>query len=79
MAQPVHMASHVRYAYDYHRTVYEEHSVLNWFRGILQTDGGFDASKIALTEGQRMDDLELALLPVLRSRAPQFTALTSAA
>ena len=99
------------HAYDYHRTVYEEHSVLNWFRGILQTDGGLDASKmslqwcrnvlrmvtphmwicrallqqvdrtaleavaqvtetndalkIALTEGQRMDDLELALLPVL--------------
>lgn len=99
------------HAYDYHRTVYEEHSVLNWFRGILQTDGGLDASKmslqwcrnvlrmvtphmwicralvqqvdrtaleavaqvaetndtlkIVLREGQRMDDLELALLPVL--------------
>ena len=99
------------HAYDYHRTVYEEHSVLNWFRGILQTDGGLDSSKmsvqwcrnalrmvtphmwicrallqqvdrtaleavaqvtetndvfkIALNEGQRLDDLELALLPVL--------------
>ena len=99
------------HAYDYHRTVYEEHSVLNWFRGILQTDGGLDSSKmsvqwcrnalrmvtphmwicrallqqvdraaleavahvtetndafkIALREGQGLDDLELALLPVL--------------
>jgi hypothetical protein len=99
------------HADDYHRTVYEEHSVLNWFRGILQTDSGLDASKmslqwcrnvlrmvtpnmwicralleqvdrtaleavaqvtetndvfkIALNEGQRLDDLELALLPVL--------------
>jgi hypothetical protein len=99
------------HADDYERTVYEEHSVLNWFRGILQNDGGLNASKmseqwcrnvlrmitphmwicgallqqvdrtaleavaditeangafkIALREGQRMDDLELALLPVL--------------
>ena len=99
------------HADDYHRTVYEEHSVLNWFRGILQNDGGLNASKmslqwcsnvlrmvtphmwmcrtlleqvdraaleavahltetndafkIALREGQGLDDLELALLPVL--------------
>ena len=99
------------HAYDYHRTVYEEHSVLNWFRGILQTDGGLDSSKmsvqwcrnalrmvtphmwicrallqqvdrtaleavaqvtetndafkIVLRQGQGLDDLELALLPVL--------------
>jgi hypothetical protein len=99
------------HADDYHRTVYEEHSVLNWFRGILQTDSGLNASKmslqwcrhvlrmvtphmwvcralleqvdraaleavalvsetndafkITLREGQRLDDLELALLPVL--------------
>jgi hypothetical protein len=99
------------HADDYHRTVYEENSVLNWFRGILQTDGGLNASKmslqwcrnvlrmvtphmwicralfhqvdraaleavaqvtetneafrIALNEGQALDDLELALLPVL--------------
>ena len=99
------------HADDYHRTVYEEHSVLNWFRGILQTDGGLNESKmslqwcsnvlrmvtphmwicraliqqvdraaleavaqvtetkgafkIALKEGQGLDDLELALLPVL--------------
>jgi hypothetical protein len=85
--------------------------VLNWFRGILQTDGGLDASKmslawcrnvlrmvtphmwicralleqvnraelegvadvteangvfrIVLREGRGLDDLELALLPVL--------------
>ena len=36
------------HADDYHRTVYEEHSVLNWFRGILQNDGGLDASKMSL-------------------------------
>ncbi len=36
------------HADDYHRTVYEEHSVLNWFRGILQTDGGLNASKMSL-------------------------------
>ena len=99
------------HADDYHRTVYEENGVLNWFRGILQTDSGLNASKmslqwcrnvlrmvtphmwicralleqvdrvaletvaqvtetkdafkIALREGQRLDDLELALLPVL--------------
>jgi hypothetical protein len=99
------------HADDYHRTVYEEHSVLNWFRGILQTDSGLNASKmslqwcsnvlrmvtphmwvcrallkqvdrvaletvaqvtetndafkIALREGQALDDLELALLPIL--------------
>jgi hypothetical protein len=99
------------HADDYHRTVYEESSVLNWFRGILQTDGGLntwkmsvqwcrnvlrmvtphmwigraliaqvdraaldgvaqvtetnDAFKIALREGQGLDDLELALLPIL--------------
>jgi hypothetical protein len=99
------------HADDYHRTVYEEHSVLNWFRGILQNDSGLNASKmsvqwcrnvlrmvtphmwvcrtlleqvdrtaleavaqvtetndafkIALSEGQGIDDLELALLPVL--------------
>jgi len=99
------------HADDYHRTVYEDHSVLNWFRGILQNDGGLndakmsvrwcsnvlrmvtphmwmcralleqvdrsaleavaqiteagDAFKITLRDGQRLDDLELALLPVL--------------
>jgi hypothetical protein len=99
------------HAYDYHRTVYEDHSVLNWFRGILQNDGGLDGSKmslqwcrnvlrmvtshmwinrallqqvdrtaleavaqvteindafkITLRDGQGLDDLELALLPVL--------------
>jgi len=99
------------HADNYHRTVYEENSVLNWFRGILQTDSGLNASKmslqwcrnvlrmvtphmwvcrallqqvdraaleavaqvtetndafkIALREGQGLDDLELALLPVL--------------
>jgi hypothetical protein len=99
------------HADDYHRTVYEECSVLNWFRGILQTDGGLnawkmslqwcrnvlrmvtphmwigralmqqvdrtalervaqvteanEAFKIALQEGQALDDLELALLPIL--------------
>jgi len=99
------------HADDYHRTVYEERSVLDWFRGILQTDGGLNTSKmsvqwcrnvlrmvtphmwicralleqvdraaleavaqvtetndafrIALREGQGLDDLELALLPVL--------------
>jgi hypothetical protein len=99
------------HADDYHRTIYEEHSVLNWFRGILQNDGGLnatkmslqwcrnvlrmvtphmwigralmqqvdraaldrvaqvsesnDAFKIALREGQGLDDLELALLPIL--------------
>jgi hypothetical protein len=99
------------HADDYHRTVYEDHSVLNWFRGILQTDGGLDASKmslqwcrnvvrmvtphmwicralleqvdraaleavaevterndafkIALRDAQGLDDLELALLPIL--------------
>jgi hypothetical protein len=99
------------HADDYHRTVYEDHSVLNWFRGILQTDGGLDASKmslqwcrnvlriitphmwicralieqvnrpaldgvaqvtesndafkVALRDGQGLDDLELALLPIL--------------
>jgi len=36
------------HADDYHRTVYEDHSVLNWFRGILQNDGGLDASKMSL-------------------------------
>lgn len=92
-------------------SAYEENSVLNWFRGILQTDSGLNASKmslqwcrnvlrmvtphmwvcralleqveraaleavaqvtetndavkIALREGQGLDDLELALLPVL--------------
>jgi hypothetical protein len=95
----------------YERTVYEDHSVLNWFRGILQYDGGLnawkmsvqwcrnvlrmitphmwicralmeqvdraalervaqvteadDAVRITLREGQGLDDLELALLPVL--------------
>ena len=99
------------HADDYHRTVYEEHSVLNWFRGILQTDGGLNGSKmslqwcrnvlrmvtphmwvcrtlleqldraaleavaevietgdafrIALKDGRALDDLELALLPIL--------------
>jgi hypothetical protein len=32
----------------YHRTAYEEHSVLNWFRGILHKDGGLNASKMSL-------------------------------
>ena len=36
------------HADDYHRTVYEEHSVLNWFRGILQNDGGLNNSKMSL-------------------------------
>jgi hypothetical protein len=36
------------HADDYHRTVYEENSVLNWFRGILQTDSGSNASKMSL-------------------------------
>jgi len=116
---PVLQAWHSQYTWqpifdhadDYHRTVYEDHSVLNWFRGILQNDGGLDASKmsvhwcsnvlrmvtphlwicrtlleqvdrsgleavaeitdardgfkITLRDGQRLDDLELALLPVL--------------
>jgi hypothetical protein len=99
------------HADDYHRTVYEESSVLNWFRGILQTDGGLNmqkmsvewcrnvlrmvtphmwvcralidqidraalervahitetngAFKIELRDGQGLDDLELALLPIL--------------
>ena len=116
---PVLQAWHSQYTWrplfdhgdDYHRTVYEEHSVLNWFRGILQNDSGLntskmslqwcrnvlrmvtphmwicrtlidqvdrtaldavaqvsetnDAFKITLREGQRLDDLELALLPIL--------------
>ena len=99
------------HADNYERTAYEEHSVLNWFRGILQTDGGLDAQKMSLQwcrnvlrmvtphmwicrslidqvdrtaleavahvtetndafkillgEGQALDDLELALLPIL--------------
>jgi hypothetical protein len=99
------------HADDYHRTVYEESSVLNWFRGILQTDSGLnmqkmsvewcrnvlrmvtphmwigralidqvdraalervarvteanEAFKIELRDGHGLDDLELALLPVL--------------
>ena len=107
------------HADDYHRTVYEEHSVLNWFRGILQTDGGLNASKmslqwcsnvlrmvtphmwicgalleqvdraaldavaqvsdvndafrIALKEGRRLDDLELALLEVLPVESVRVT------
>jgi hypothetical protein len=116
---PVLQAWHSQYTWrplfdhadDYHRTVYEGSSVLNWFRGILQTDGGLNmqkmsvewcrnvlrmvtphmwicralldqvdraalervaqvtetngAFKLALREGQGLDDLELALLPVL--------------
>jgi len=107
------------HADDYHRTVYEEHSVLNWFRGILQTDGGLNATKmslqwcsnvlrmvtphmwicralleqvdraaldavaqvsdvndafrIALKEGRRLDDLELALLEVLPVESVRVT------
>ena len=99
------------HADDYHRTAYEENSVLNWFRGILQTDGGLNASKmslewcsnvlrmvtphmwicgelidqvnrqalesvaevsgtndafkVALKDSKGLDDLELALLPIL--------------
>jgi hypothetical protein len=99
------------HADDWQRTVYEDSSVLNWFRGILQTDGGLNACKmslewcrnvlrmvtphmwicrtlfdqvdraeleavaevtgvndvfrIVLREGRGLDDLELALLPVL--------------
>jgi hypothetical protein len=99
------------HADDYHRTAYEEHSVLNWFRGILHNDGGLNASKmsrewcrnvlrmvtphmwicptlldqvdrtaleavaavsetndafkIVLDEGRGLDELELALLPIL--------------
>jgi hypothetical protein len=53
---PVLQAWHSQYTWhplfdhadDYHRTVYEEHSVLNWFRGILQTDSGLNASKMSL-------------------------------
>lgn len=33
---------------NYHRTVYEESSVLNWFRGILDSDGGLNDSKMSL-------------------------------
>jgi hypothetical protein len=116
---PVLQAWHSQYTWqplfdhadDYHRTVYEESSVLNWFRGILQTDGGLNmqkmsvewcrnvlrmvtphmwicralidqvdrpavervaqvtetngAFKLALRDGQMLDDLELALLPIL--------------
>ena len=111
------------HADDYHRTVYEEHSVLNWFRGILQTDGGLNASKmseqwcrnvlrmvtphmwicgtllqqvdraaleavamvtetndafrIALREGRGLDDLELALLPVLPVESVRVVASSS--
>ena len=107
------------HADDYHRTVYEEHSVLNWFRGILQTDGGLNATKmslqwcsnvlrmvtphmwicralldqvdraaldavaqvsdvndafrILLREGRALDDLELALLPVLPVESVRVT------
>lgn len=107
------------HAYDYHRTVYEDHSVLNWFRGILGTDGGLDSSKmslqwcsnvlrmvtphmwicralfhqvdqpaletvaqvtetndifkVALREGQALDDLELALLPILPVESVRIT------
>ena len=107
------------HADDYHRTVYEEHSVLNWFRGILQTDGGLNATKmslqwcsnvlrmvtphmwicralldqvdraaldavaqvsdvndafrILLKEGRALDDLELALLPVLPVESVRVT------
>src|SRR5262249_5835365 len=99
------------HADDYHRTAYEDSSGLNWFRGILQTDGGRNASrlsqqwcrnvlrmvtphmwigrslmdqvdraaldavarvseshdifKIELRENHGLDDLELALLPIL--------------
>lgn len=99
------------HAEDYHRTVYEENSVLNWFRGIVETDGGLDmrkmsvqwcrnvlrmvtphmwicralieqvdrpalesvaevseindAFRLSLRAGRAMDDLELALLPIL--------------
>ena len=116
---PVLQAWHSQYTWqplfdhadDYHRTVYEDHSVLNWFRGILQNDGGLDATKmslqwcrnvlrmvtphmwicrdlleqvdrtaleaaaelteaneackISLRSGRALDDLELALLPIL--------------
>ena len=118
------------HADDYHRTVYEAHSVLNWFRGILQNDGGLNATKmslewcsnvlrmvtpqmwvcrallqqvdraaleavaqvtetngqfrIALNEGLALDDLELALLPVLpvesvkyRSAVPPYNPRTT--
>jgi hypothetical protein len=107
------------HAYDYHRTVYEDHSVLNWFRGILGDDGGLDSSKmslewcsnalrmvtphmwvcrallqqvdraaleavaqvtetndvfkIALKEGHALDDLELALLPILPVESARIT------
>src|SRR5262245_11092869 len=99
------------HADDWQRTVYEDNSVLNWFRGVLQTDGGLNECKmslawcsnvlrmvtphmwicralldqadraeleavaevtefngvfrIVLREGRELDDLELALLPVL--------------
>jgi hypothetical protein len=116
---PVLQAWHGQYTWqplfdhadDYHRTVYEDRSVLNWFRGILQNDAGLNASKmsiawcsnvlrmvtphmwicralmqqvdraaletvahvtesneafkIALREDEGLDDLELALLPIL--------------
>ena len=97
--------------------------MLNWFRGILQTDGGLNASKmslqwcsnvlrmvtphmwvcraliqqvdraaleavaqvtetndafkIALREGQGLDDLELALLPVLPVESVRYTSVDS--
>jgi hypothetical protein len=124
---PVLQAWHSQYtrqplfdhADDYHRTVYEDHSVLNWFRGILQTDGGLNASKMSLQwcrnvlrmvtphmwicralldqldrptleaaaqvtetndvfklvlrEDQGLDDLELALLPVLPVESVRVT------
>jgi len=103
----------------YNRTVYEDHSVLNWFRGILQTDGGLEASKmslqwcsnvlrmvtphmwigrslmqqvdraaldavaqvseandafqIELREGRSLDELELALLPILPVESARVT------
>jgi hypothetical protein len=129
---PVLQAWHSQYTWrplfdhadDYHRTVYEEHSVLNWFRGILQTDSGLNASKmslqwcrnvlrmvtlhmwvcrallqqvdraaleavaqvtetndafkIALREGQGLDDLELALVPILPVESVSAQALIRA-
>ena len=116
---PVLQAWHSQYTWrplfdhgdEYRRTVYEDHSVLNWFRGILPDGGGLDGPKmslqwctnvlrmvtphmwicralldqvdraaldavadvseasgafrIALRSGRGLDDLELALLPVL--------------
>jgi len=108
------------HAYDYHRTVYEENSILNWFRGILGTDSGLndckmslewcsnvlrmvtphmwigrtllvqvdraaldavaqvteanDSFRLALRDGPRLDDLEIALLSILPVESARIRA-----